>query len=224
MLKPSKIFSLNAYQLKLIALITMILDHFARVLYPDLYLLKVVGRMAFILYAFLLVEGFIHTKDSRKYFSRLLLFAFLSEIPYDLAFGDAWFEPNRQNIFFTLSAGLTSLLIIESKKVASDVKVLLVVALVTAANLFHFDYYYLGVLQVVCFYVYRSHRFKQYLTVGILNMFFMARISTQSAAIMGLIPIYLYNGKKGKNTGLLYYVFYPAHLFLFWLVKKYFLN
>jgi hypothetical protein len=214
-------FSLNAYHLKMIALISMFLDHFARIIYPDLYVLEFIGRLAFILYSFLLVEGLTHTKSSGYYFLRLFLFALLSEIPYDLAFGDKWFDPIRQNIFFTLSVGLAALLVIESKKIASDVKVLLIAALVTAANNFHFDYYYLGVLQVVCFYVFRSNRLKQFLTVVILNLFFMFRIATQSAAVLGLLPIYLYNGERGKKTGILFYIFYPAHLLLFWIIKSY---
>jgi hypothetical protein len=214
-------FSLNAYHLKMIALISMFLDHFARIIYPDLYVLEVIGRLAFILYSFLLVEGLTHTKSSGYYFLRLFLFALLSEIPYDLAFGDKWFDPIRQNIFFTLSVGLAALLVIESKKIASDVKVLLIAALVTAANNFHFDYYYLGVLQVVCFYVFRSNRLKQFLTVVILNLFFMFRIATQSAAVLGLLPIYLYNDERGKKTGILFYIFYPAHLLLFWIIKSY---
>lgn len=214
----------NAYHLKMIALITMFLDHFARIIYPDLYILKVVGRLAFILYAFLLVEGFTHTKSSKHYFFRLLIFALLSEIPNDLAFGGQWFDTSRQNIFFTLLGGLSGLMVIDSNKISSDVKILLIVALVTAANLFHFDYYYLGVLQVVCFYVFRTNVLKQFLTVGILNLFYMFRISTQSAAILGLLPIYLYNGERGKKTGILFYIFYPAHLFVFWIIKRYFVG
>lgn len=205
----------------MIALIAMFLDHFARIIYPDLYILKVIGRLAFILYSFLLVEGFTHTKSTSHYFFRLFLFALLSEIPYDLAFGDNLFDPSRQNIFFTLLAGLAALLVIESKKIASDVKVLLVATLVTAANLFNFDYYYLGVLQVVCFYVFRSNRVKQFLTVGILNLFYMFRIATQAAAVFGLLPIYLYKGEQGKKTGVLFYIFYPAHLLLFWIIRRY---
>lgn len=214
----------NAYHLKMIALITMFLDHFARIIYPDLYILKVVGRLAFILYAFLLVEGFTHTKSSKHYFFRLLIFALLSEIPYDLAFGGQWFDTSRQNIFFTLLGGLSGLMVIDSNKISSDVKILLIVALVTAANLFHFDYYYLGVLQVVCFYVFRTNVLKQFLTVGILNLLYMFRISTQSAAILGLLPIYLYNGERGKKTGILFYIFYPAHLVVFWIIKRYFVG
>ncbi|WP_262886275.1 conjugal transfer protein TraX [Sphingobacterium bovisgrunnientis] len=111
-------------------------------------------------------------------------------------------------------------MVIDSNKISSDVKILLIVALVTAANLFHFDYYYLGVLQVVCFYVFRTNVLKQFLTVGILNLLYMFRISTQSAAILGLLPIYLYNGERGKKTGIVFYIFYPAHLFVFWIIKR----
>lgn len=113
---------------------------------------------------------FTHTKSSKHYFFRLFMFALLSEIPYDLAFGGQWFDSSRQNIFFTLLAGLLALMVIDSNKIASDVKILLIVALVTAANLFHFDYYYLGVLQVVCFYVFRTNVLKQFLTVGIFKL------------------------------------------------------
>ncbi|WP_149915466.1 TraX family protein [Sphingobacterium cavernae] len=167
---------------------------------------------------------FTHTKSSKHYFFRLFMFALLSEIPYDLAFGGQWFDSSRQNIFFTLLAGLSALMVIDSNKISSDVKILLIVALVTAANLFHFDYYYLGVLQVVCFYVFRTNVLKQFLTVGILNLFYMFRISTQSAAILGLLPIYLYNGERDKKTGIVFYIFYPAHLFIFWIIKRYFVG
>lgn len=211
----------NAYQLKMIALITMCIDHIARVIFPELYILKVIGRIAFVLYSFLLVEGFVHTKSTSKYLFRLILFALLSEIPYDLAFGNMWYDPFRQNIFFTLSAGLISLLIIDSNKVSSDHKVLLIASIVTAANLFHFDYYYLGVLQVIFLYVFRNNNVKKFLTVGILNLFFMFKIAIQSAAIMAFVPIYYYNGEKGRKTGLFYYAFYPVHLLVFWLIKRY---
>ncbi|MCA5006389.1 hypothetical protein IPZ78_14675 [Sphingobacterium sp. WQ 366] len=206
--------------MKMIALITMFLDHFTRVIYPDIYVFKVVGRLAFILYSFLLVEGFVHSRHTGKYLLRLLLFTLLSEIPYDLAFGNTLFDPQRQNVFFSLSAGLVSLLIIDSKKVATDAKVLLIAALVTVANLFHFDYYYLGVLQIICFYIFRSSWWKKVLTIGILNVFYMFKIATQAAAILAFIPLYFYNGQRGKKTGLLYYIFYPAHLLLFWLIKR----
>ena len=206
------------------ALMAMFLDHLARIIFPDLYILKVIGRLAFILYAFLLVEGFIHTRNKGKYLFRLLIFAIFSEIPYDWAFSNSLYDPFRQNVFFTLSAGLISLCIIDSKKISSDVKILLIACLVTASNLFYFDYLYLGVLQVICFYVFRSNKLKQFLTVGILNVFYMFRISTQAAAILGFVPIYLYNGERGKKTELLYYIFYPAHLLIYWIVKRCFME
>ena len=214
-------YSLNAYHLKMIALITMLLDHFARVIFPDLYFLKVIGRIAFILFSFLVVEGFLHTRSTAKYLLRLSIFAIMSEIPYDLAFSHTIYDPTKQNIFFTLSSGLISLLVLKSEKIASDIKVLLIVVLVTAANLFHFDYYYLGILQILFFYNYRRAKIKQFLMVGILNIFFMFRVSTQAAAILGLLPIYLYDGQLGKKTGILFYFIYPVHLVVFYLIHRY---
>ena len=211
--------ALNAYHLKMIALITMLLDHIARILFPEMVVLKIVGRMAFIIYSFLIVEGFIYTKDTKKYLFRLLVFAIISEIPYDLAFGNLLFDPTRQNVFFSLSAGLIGLMVLQCK-ISSDLKVLLITVIVTIANMFHVDYYYLGIFQIICFYAYRNSAIKKFLTVGILNVFFMFRIGVQAAAIMGFIPIYLYNGKQGKKTGKIFYWFYPLHILFLWMIKK----
>src|SRR5690606_40784995 len=113
-------------------------------------------------------------------------------------------------------AGLSALMVIDSNNISSDVKILLIVSLVTAANLFHFDYYYLGVLQVVCFYVFRTNVLKQFLTVGILNLLYMFRICTQSAAILGLLPIYLYNGDRDNKTRIVFLISYLTNIFDFW--------
>lgn len=221
MLKISKNWELTAYQLKMIALISMLLDHVARIFLPHLYILKMVGRLAFVLYSFLLVEGFVHSKNLKRYFIRLLVFAVLSEIPFDLAFYGTWLEASHQNVFFSLTAGLLSLFVVSSKKLASDLKVLYVVGLVTLCNILRFDYYYLGVFQVLCFYAYRSSVVKKFLTVGILNVFYMFRISIQSVAVVGFLPIYVYNGKEGKKTGLLYYTYYPLHLLIYWVIRRF---
>ena len=110
---------LSGGTLKWIAVISMLVDHAAVVFYVasreagqallsrDLYfVLRSVGRLAFPLYAFLLTEGFFHTRSVKKYLFRLLLFGAVSEIPFDLAFRGVWLEGSYQNVYFTLTLGL----------------------------------------------------------------------------------------------------------------------
>ncbi len=97
---------INSFQLKWIAVITMIIDHTGAVLFPDNMVFRYIGRIAFPIFCFLLVEGFFHTRDVRKYMLRLGLFALISEIPYDLAFRDTVLEFEHQNVFFALLLGV----------------------------------------------------------------------------------------------------------------------
>ena len=95
----------------------MIVDHFAVAIYVntanyqfDVYrIMRGIGRIAFPIYCFLLVEGFYHTHDVKKYISRCFLFAVISEVPFDLAVHGVWFYPGAQNVFFTLAIGLCTL-------------------------------------------------------------------------------------------------------------------
>ena len=97
---------LNSYQLKCIAIITMLIDHIGAVLFPENLVLRYIGRISFPIFCFLLAEGFYHTKNVKKYMMRLAVFAVLSEIPYDLAFRNTYIEFTRQNVFFTLLIGV----------------------------------------------------------------------------------------------------------------------
>ena len=110
---------LSGSALKWIAVISMLVDHAAVVFFvasrevgrpllsADLYIvLRCIGRLAFPLYAFLLAEGFFHTRSVEKYLLRLFLFGVMSEIPFDLAFRGVWLEGTYQNVYFTLALGL----------------------------------------------------------------------------------------------------------------------
>ena len=88
--------------LKLIAVISMLLDHTGHVLFPGQIWFRYVGRLAFPIYSFLLAEGFFHTKNLKSYMFRLLFFGIISEIPFDLAFYDTVFTFEHQNVFWTL--------------------------------------------------------------------------------------------------------------------------
>jgi len=90
--------------LKWIALITMTIDHIGAVSYPENSVLRMIGRLSFPLFSYLLVLGLESTRNVKRYFARLLIFAFASQVPFYLAFGREPFE--SLNVFFTLSSGL----------------------------------------------------------------------------------------------------------------------
>src|SRR5690554_6284341 len=87
--------------LKILALTTMIIDHYGAILQSNILIYRIIGRLAFPIYCFLLVEGYFNTSNVKNYAKRLFIFALISEIPFDLVFyGQIGFE--HQNIFFTL--------------------------------------------------------------------------------------------------------------------------
>ncbi|MDF2608678.1 MAG: putative rane protein [Lachnospiraceae bacterium] len=169
---------MNGLALKLIAIITMLIDHTTAVLVsyetsPNLYLLgRTIGRLAFPIFCFLLVEGLLHTKDVRKYLLRLALFAILSEVPFDLAFFHSNYYLQHQNIFFTLLIGLSVIFIMRKLEAARNaeettypfqvfsiiLEVIIVFTGCVAAYLLKTDYSVFGVLQIVFFYVFRKKK------------------------------------------------------------------
>ncbi|KAA9300482.1 MULTISPECIES: TraX family protein [Aerococcus] len=218
------IFSLTGAQLKLYAMLAMFIDHAAvvfiepQLLLPTglsstilglLYLfLRAIGRIAFPIFCFLLIEGFVHTRSVKAYAGRLTLLAFLSELPFDLALSRQVLDWSHQNVFFTLVAALLALVAIDQDRLPWF-KILGPLALMLIAQLGQFDYGYFGVALVVLLYLSRHNRFYQAL-VGTL-----ASIWEGLGVVIAYFLIYQYNGEKGRaNTRWLYFL-YPAHLLLY---------
>ena len=97
---------MSAFTLKLIALVTMIIDHVGAIFFPQFIWLRYIGRLSMPIYAFLLVQGYMHTRNFNRYALRMGIFALLSEVPYDLLFQGTWLEFQRQNILFTFLTAL----------------------------------------------------------------------------------------------------------------------
>ncbi|MFQ7265073.1 MAG: TraX family protein [Lachnospiraceae bacterium] len=208
--------------LKWIAVLTMVIDHVGAILFPDQIWMRVIGRVAFPVYAYCLAEGFRYTSDYRRYLGRLALFAILSEIPFDLAFYGVPFSFAHQNVFFTLTLGLILLWVLERFREQLLLCAGAFVVLCFLAQALHMDYGAGGLLMVFAFYLARQGT-SPWIGWGIfvfINLFGYAG-GVQWAAIIALLPIGLYSGKAGKKKQRFFYWIYPLHLLLLWIIEKY---
>ena len=225
--------------LKMIAIITMLIDHigagvvepylsmnmgamdgnemFNRLYYLDRSL-RIIGRVAFPIFCFLLVEGFLHTRDVKKYGSRLLLFSLISEVPFDLIFFNTWFYPGYQNVYITLFIGLVVLA--GYRRCEYDVvkKMLVAAAGCAAAYLLRCDYDISGIVMIVILYEFNNNKYYQMLAGGLMAA--IESISAFGAAALAFIPISMYNGTRGRmNLKYFFYWFYPVHLTVLYLIQ-----
>lgn len=236
---------LTAEQLRLIALLAMLLDHLWGTIVPDSLWMNCVGRIAFPIFAFQLAEGAIHTSDMDGYARRLLKFAIISEIPFNLMMGGIPVYPFHQNVLFTLLLGLMGIRSIreaqaaETKKAA--VKGGLKVVLFGLISMVGFvDYGIMGYATILAFYLLRGFklaRLCQFVVLLMLNQILFSGLCVpvtvlgveilfhyQCFAVLALIPIWLYNGQQGGSSAFvrkLSYIFYPAHMlaiYLLWLL------
>ncbi len=208
--------------LKWIAVLTMVIDHVGAILFPDQIWMRVIGRVAFPIYAYCLAEGFRYTSDYRRYLGRLALFAILSEIPFDLAFYGVPFSFAHQNVFFTLTLGLILLWVLERCREQLLLCAGAFAVLCFLAQALHMDYGAGGLLMVFAFYLAQQGT-SPWIGWGIfvfINLFGYAG-GVQWAAILALLPIGLYSGKAGKKKQRFFYWIYPLHLLLLWVIEKY---
>ena len=208
---------MNSFQLKWIAVLTMAIDHTGAVLFPENVVLRCIGRIAFPIFCFLLVEGVFYTRNVYKYMGRLALFALLSEVPFDLALYGVPLELRHQNVFFTLLCGVAMICFLERYR-DWYIRGLVIVAFVWAAEAMMSDYGSSGILLILIYYVSRDCR-KAGIAAGVgWNLLLFRGIQRWGAAAS--VPIALYNGKKGTGMKYFFYVFYPAHLLLLYVIKK----
>lgn len=218
---------LSGSDLKWIAIVSMFIDHAAYIfIEKNPYLseewnffaiiLREIGRLAFPLFCFTLVQGVIHTRDRKKYFARLLLFAVISEVPFDLAFFDVPWYPAYQNVFFTLAMGLLAIYALDYFSEKQVLPWVIVIVLMAVAEWLHTDYGADGVLLIVLFYVFRMEEKKLVLFAGFYEIFLMG--IAEAGAIFAFIPMHFYNGKRGMGMKYFFYLFYPVHLLVFALI------
>ncbi len=219
---------LSGSTLKSIAIVTMLIDHIgaavlarlliigngSEFLYQTYLTMRTIGRIAFPIFCFLLVEGFEHTRDRKMYALRLLVFALISEIPFDLAFSGSVIDFSYQNVFFTLFIGLITMMTFHAVEEKIEWNPFLRGAVLAAvlfagmviAYLMRTDYDAKGVMCIMALYVFRKMRGVQILAGCIAFCWW------ELPALVAFIPIAFYNGKRGWNMKYIFYVFYPLHL------------
>lgn len=238
--------------LKIIAVISMLIDHTAAVVLGDLlikneiyfvddisfryikeliqtdpigwvYLAyqvmrRVIGRLAFPIYCFLLIEGFDKTRSRVKYAGRLFLFALISEIPFNLAFSGKVFYSSYQNIFFTLLIGF--IMIWGMEKIEDHCKSLplklvgwglIFLAAAFLSEIFYCDYGAHGIIAIALLYLFRKNRVEQIIAGCVAFLW-------EITAPLAFIFIAFYNGKRGMKLKYFFYIFYPAHLLVLYLL------
>ena len=221
-----KLFSQEG--LKLLACVTMLTDHIGATLYPSLIWLRVIGRLAFPIYCFLLVEGIWHTKNTKKYATRLFAGAVLSEIPFELLFFGAltW---RHQSIMMTLILGLVAVFWGRQKKNYW----LPFAVCFFVAEFMNTDYGGWGVALICMFAITEELPHKKLLQLlGMALVFWCMnsyqlpilgmRIPIQMFGLLALIPIWCYSGVKLTSSRLVqwaFYLFYPVHLIVLLLIK-----
>lgn len=244
---------MSTFTLKMIAIISMLIDHVTVVVIPGnnwVYLTgRLIGRMAFPIFAFLLIEGFYHTSDVKRYLKRLGIFALISELPFDLAFYNInyladggnikvdilkMFTDEKtldlvirrfmsdQNVFFTLFLGLLAIWLMsmfEKKYSKNMLYVNIINAVVTLA-------FSITAAFLRTDYNYRGillivafYLFRGSNILLLISMFVLSGNLVQAFAALAVIPIAFYSGKKGKNIKYFFYVFYPAHLFVLFILS-----
>jgi len=209
-------FGINTFTLKMIAIAAMLVDHVGAVLLPQYMILRVIGRIAYPIFAYTLVEGFLHTHDVRKYMMRMGILALLSEVPFDLAFFGVPLEFGHQNVFFTLFLGLLMLhLMLKAPTKLSGF--LCVLAILLLSDFLRTDYSSMGLLIILWFYRFRDHKMIKILGIIVINVFLMGYI--QMYAVFAFIPITLHNGRQGPKWKGFFYGFYPVHLLVLYLVN-----
>ncbi len=240
---------ISSSALKLIAVAAMLIDHIGAVILEPLmmqsryeglmgydpvlyevnqFLRLVIGRMAFPIFCFLLVEGFQRTSNVYRYGRRLLVFALVSEVAFDLALNGVLLESGYQNVMFTLMIGLLVMLVcsrLENRKwnrlVTIGAEAVVLFLGMTLAESLRTDYGGYGILCIAVLYFFRSERRIQLLagTVAFVAGEILLRGSTSEfLAPLGFIAVACYDGRRGYRCKYLFYVFYPAHLLvLYWI-------
>lgn len=225
---------MSSFALHIIAMIFMLCDHmWATIL--DYEWLTCIGRIAFPIFAFLITEGYIHTSNINKYIKRMVIFAIITEIPFNLMVSASPIYPFHQNVLWTFVISLLTLKYLNFDNTKNIFKSILIIILaIIIATITMCDYFGAGVMMVVGFYIFRKSKLLQLLMMIYVNMILIQGYSypidiagytyyfpQQGFAVLSLIFIWLYNGKQGYHAKwfkIFCYAFYPLHMLILYIL------
>ncbi len=207
---------MSNFILKMIALITMTIDHMGVFIFPGMVEFRIIGRLSFILYAFLLTEGFINTSNRYRYINRLAKMAIISQLGM-LIPGVVY----PGNIFFTLTIGLYGLILLENKEFIKYA------FLLGISYFLPIDYSIYGVALIGLFYLIKMYKLNyivQIILFTLLNYYAITYLNFSSItyySTISLVLTWFYSGKRGYNSPFMttvFYWYYPVHFGLLYLI------
>ncbi len=217
---------MSASFLKILACFFMLIDHIGFCFFPRLLILRIIGRLAFPIFAYQIATGFKLTSNRKKYFFRIALFALISQIPYAIFRDVSGYSSFSLNIGFTFVIAFVALLLAELAKKKNFLYIFLITPLLPLATVLNVDYKWYGVLLIVLFYLFDIKNIKEFplllFAVTALSFAYVTLSSSSSLqyyAMLSLIILAFANGKKGFNLKYLFYVFYPLHMLILSLIK-----
>lgn len=213
---------MSSFCIKIIAVIAMLIDHIGFVFFPRVEILRIIGRIAMPLFAFQIALGFNHTKNRNKYLLRILAFALISQIPFMLLMS-IHSDEFKLNIGFTFLFALLILYSIEEIKPFWE-KIICLVPILFLAWWLNYDYYLYGVALVIIFYYTFAKKhlaFPLWVIASFVYSLYKKNLR-YIYSLLAFIPIFLYNGKKGKDIKYFFYAFYPLHMLLLYLIFRFY--
>lgn len=224
----ARFIGMNSNQLKIVALLAMTCDHVGKLLFPQVDILQIVGRLAFPIFAYMIAEGCVHTKSKKKYLLTMAGLGLICQIVYFVAMDSLY---QCVLVTFSLSIGLIYVLDYAIKKetvlsylycglsIVATIFVCIVLPKILKGTDFAIDYGLIGVLLPVCIYLGTSRREKLLVMAFMLLCLAMKMEDIQWFALFAPLLLSLYNGQRGKlKMKHLFYIYYPLHLLGIYLV------
>lgn len=224
---------LNGAQLKYIAFISMLIDHANNALITPILngqgfllhisnIFSVLGRIAFPIFVFLLVEGFFKTRNRKKYLATLIIFGVISEVPFDMFTSKTFFDPYWNNMMFTLALCLVTIWIVDIFKSKLTNKFIWYLVSFVIVAIFAFismqlslDYDYHAILVAYIFYIF----YNRPIWGSVLSYL---SIIKELYSFLGFGMVLTYNGERGKQYKWFNYLFYPVHILILGLLRFYY--
>lgn len=231
--KLKKFQILNGAKLKYIAFLSMLIDHVNNGVVTPLLdgkgvllhisnIFSILGRIAFPIFIFFIVEGFFKTRNRKKYLFNLVLFGIISEVPFDLFTSKVFYNPNWNNMMFTLALCLVTIWIIDEVKDRINnrylwygLSLVIVMAFGLLAMQLSLDYDYHAIILAYVFYIFYDRPVLG-ATIGYVS------IIKELYSFLGFAMTITYNGKRGKQNKWINYFFYPVHLLILGIIRIYF--